>query len=145
METGLALIQEYPLNHYSLVHYKTDTPTYIQCPLKIEKSGCLFTLDFYGPTLLVRIDRKVIVDAILVILVNCFAEGKNADGGEILDLVGKDIWTRYSLKHPDKLIENNATPLGDTQLNETHIGLVHLNSSLSMSGDNNPSFKVPSK
>ena len=145
METGLALILEYPLDSYSLVHYKTDSPTYIQCPLKIEQSGCLFTLDFFSATNHVRIDRKVIVDAILVILVNCFAEGKNADGGEIVDHMGKDIWTKYSLTHPDKLTGNNATSLGDPQLNGTYIGPAHSNANLSMSEDNNPNFMVPSK
>ena len=142
MATGLAIIEQYPLDLYTLVHYKTDNPTYIQCPLNIEISGCLFTLEFFGAIDRVRIDRQVITDAIIVILVNC-VNNPNFDGGEIV--VGKDNWTKFSLTHPPKLTGKNVTSLGDTQLNGTSISPAHSNADLFMSGDNNPSFIVPSR
>lgn len=145
IQTGMVLIDEYPLDSYSLVHRKPPNSTFIQCPLKIEKGGCLFTMDYIGATRHVQIDRKVIVDAILVITANCVTHGNNADGGEILDKLGNHIWIKYILRHPDKLTGNNATSLGDTQLNGTYISPTNSNASLSISGDNNPSFMVPSK
>ena len=144
METGLTLMEEYPFDSYTLVHYKTDSPAYIQCPLKIERGGCLFTLQFAGATGRVRIDQKVIVDAILVILFDC-VDNENSDGGEIVDPVGGNTRIRYTLRHPNKLTGNNATLLGDSKLNDTYISPANSKARLSMSGDSNPSFMVPSK
>ena len=144
IETGVALIEELPLDSYSLVHSTAPNPAFIQCPLKIEKGGCVFMLDYIGVTRLVHIDRKVIVERLIEILAYCVVQGNNADGGEILDKMGNHIWIKYSLQHPDKLTGNNAASLGDTQLNGTYISPANSKASLSMSGDNNATFMVPS-
>lgn len=76
-------------------------------------------LEFGGAIGFVQINRKVILDTIVVIIAHCVGEGQNADGGEIL--VGNDIWIKYSIQHPDTLTGNNTTSLGDTKLNETFV------------------------
>ena len=145
IQTATSLIEEYPLDSYSLVHRTAPNPKFIQCPLKIEKGGCLFTMDYIGATKFVQIERKFIVDAILVITANCVTHGNNADGGEVLDKLRNHIWIKYTLQHPEKPTGNNVTSLGDTQLNRTYVSPTSWNASLSISGDNDPSFMIPSK
>ena len=141
--TGTILIDEYPLDSYLLTHGMPPNPKFISCPLSIEKDGCLFTLDYFSATSVVRIQRKTIVDSILHILVSCIGHGQNSDGGQIVDNFGNHIWIKYALKHPKKLAGNNTASFGATQLNGNLARPTLLNTSIS--GDVNSGLMVPSK
>ena len=141
--TGLSLIDEYPLDVYLLTHDTPPSPKFIPCPLKIEKDGCVFLLDYFSATSVVRIKRKTIVDSILHIMVNCIGHGQNADGGQIVDHFGDYIWIKYALQHPKKLAGNNTASLGDTQLNENLTSPTLFNASIN--GDSSSSMIVASR
>ena len=142
-KTGMMLIDDYPLDSYLLIHETPPNPKFISCPLKIEKDGCLFTLDYFSATSVVRIERKAIVNSILQILVSCIGHGQNADGGQIVDNMGNHIWIKYTLQHPEKLARNNTASFGDTQLNENLASPTLFNASIS--GDSKSNLMVPSK
>ena len=98
-------------------------------------------MDYDGSTRIPQANRGIIVDAILNIEDHCIGEDKNADGGQIVESLGDQIYIKYSLQHPQpQLTGMNSSSVGDSQPNENFVLPAHPVASLVRSGDVNSSF-----
>lgn len=142
MKTASALIIDYPSEFY-VIHSPPSNPNFVECPLDIERDGCLFTMDYFSPTNTLHVSRRIILEAILTIQSHCIGRDKNFDGGEIWEIweSGPDeIFIRYSLQHPEpRLTGMNTSSADDSPPNENLVVPTYLNASLSRSGDINSS------
>ena len=141
LQTGLDYMDHYPLPRYLLIHSTPPNPYYIQCPLQIERDGCLFTLDFVSPTGVTQVTQLDIADAIININRHCVGKGTNVDGGQVVETVRDKIFRFYSLDHPGpRLNRTNTSSVGNSQPNGNFVVSANLNASLVRSEDVNSGF-----